>query len=169
MKNNKISIAILFLVMSVFSANYIQDAHACSCASPTDYVAATAESKYVFVGTVTDIDNSGGPQKVHFDVSSVIKGDIPEGKFILENNNIINNNESSSRSSCDVGYQVEVTYNVFVYENAFMNNGMCSTKVVGFLGIMNPIEYNLFYIVILVLAIISVAVVSIFVIRRKRK
>ena len=169
MKNNKISIVILFLVMSVFSANYIQDAHACSCASPTDYVAATAESKYVFVGTVTDIDNSGGPQKVHFDVSSVIKGDIPENKFVLENSNIVNNGELSSRSSCDVGYKTGVTYNVFVYDNAFMNNGMCSTKVVGFLGIMNPIEYNLFYIVILVLAIISVAVVSIFVIRRKRK
>ena len=168
MKNNKVSFTVLFLVMSVFSISYIHDAHACSCAAPTDYVTALAESEYAFTGTVTHIDNSLGPQKIHFDVTSVVKGDIPENKFVLENTNIINNDESSLRSSCDVGYQVGVTYNVFVYDNEFMNNGMCSTKAVGFLGIMNPFQYNLFHITILGLSIIAIATTVVFIIRRKK-
>jgi len=159
----------LFLVMSVFSISCIHDAHACSCAAPTDYVTALAESEYAFTGTVTHIDNSLGPQKIHFDVTSVVKGDIPENKFVLENTNIINNDESSLRSSCDVGYQVDVTYNVFVYDNEFMNNGMCSTKAVGFFGIMNPFQYNLFYIVLSVLILVAIVLIVVVFIRRKRK
>ena len=72
MQNNKISIIVMFLIIGIFFTHYIHDAHACSCASPVDYVGATMESKYAFIGTVTQIDNSDGPQKVHFDVSSVV-------------------------------------------------------------------------------------------------
>lgn len=74
MKSNKASITILFLAMGFFSTSIIYDTHACSCLAPTDYVAAMAESEYVFTGTVTHIDNSLGPQKIHFDVMSVAKG-----------------------------------------------------------------------------------------------
>jgi len=91
-----------------FFTSHIHDAHACSCAAPTDYLAAMAESEYAFTGTVTHIDNSLGPQKIHFDVSSVAKGNIPENTFVLENRNIINNGESSTQSSCDVGYKLEL-------------------------------------------------------------
>ena len=169
MKNNKVSFTVLFVVMGVFSINYIHNAHACSCAAPTDYVAAMTESEYAFTGTVTHIDNSLGTQKIHFDVMSVAKGDIPENVFVLENSNIINNGESSSQSSCDVGYQVGVTYNVFVYDNEFMNNGMCSTKAVGFLGIMNPFQYNLFHIVFFVLILVAIVLIAVVFMRRKRK
>ena len=169
MKNNKVSFTILFLVIGVFSISYIHDAQACSCAAPTDNVTALTESEYAFTGTVTHIDNSLGPQKIHFDVMSVVKGDIPENVFVLENNNIINNGESSLQSSCDVGYQVGIMYNVFVYDNEFMNNGMCSTKAVGFLGIMNPFQYNLFYIVLSVLILVAIVLIVVVLIRRKRK
>ena len=164
----KIRLFLFAIIMAIVLFPIIQESHACSCAAPTDYVAAMMESEYAFIGTVTHIENSEGPQKVHFDVSSVAKGDIAENTFVLENSNIISNGEFSSHSSCDVGYQVGVTYNVFVYDNTFMNNGMCSTKAIGFLGIMNPFQYNLFHIVILVLAIIAVAAVVVLVIRRKR-
>ena len=169
MKSDKISIPVLFLVMGVFSTSHIHDAYGCSCAAPTDYLAAIAESEYAFTGTVTHIDNSLGPQKIYFDVSSVAKGNIPENTFVLENHNIINNGESSTQSSCDVGYKVGVTYNVFVYDNEFMNNGMCSTKAVGFFGVMDPFQYNFFYIVLSVLGLVAVVLIVVVLIRRKRK
>lgn len=162
------SIMVIFLIIGVFSTHYIHDAYACSCASPVDYVGVTMESEYAFIGTVTHIDNSDGPQKVHFDVSSVIKGDITDNTFVLENTNIING-PSSMSSTCDVGYQKGVTYNVFVFDNSFMNNGMCSTKATGLLGIMDPLQYNLFHIVILVLMIIVIVTVSALVVKRKRR
>ena len=139
--------------------------HACSCTTPVDYLQALSESEYAFTGTVIRIDNSDGPQKVHFDVISVAKGDI-SGVFVLTNNNLIMNGEFTYHSSCDVGYVIGVTYNVFVYDNIDMNNGMCTTKVVGFLGILNPFEYNLFYYVIL--GPIG-AGIAIFVVWKKRK
>ena len=126
----------------------IPNSYACSCASTIDYFQAIKESDYAFTGTVTQIDNSDGPQKVYFDVSSVAKGAIEDGSFILENNNIIRHDEFTTQSSCDVGYQIGVTYNVFVYDNNNMNNGMCTTKPVGFLGVLNPVDYNLFYYVL---------------------
>ncbi len=168
MQNNKTSIMVMFLIMGIFSTHYIHDAHACSCASPVDYVGVTMESEYAFIGTVTHIDNSDGPQKVHFDVGSVIKGNIPDNTFVLENTNIING-PSSMGNTCDVGYQVGVTYNVFVFDNAFMNNGMCSTKAVGFFGIMDPFQYNLFYIMIFVLILIEITMIVILIVRRKRR
>ena len=157
----------LFAIMT-FVLFPVPESHACSCAIPVDYVAVTMESEYAFVGTVTHIDNSDGPQKVHFDVSSVIKGEIPGNTFVLKNTNIING-PSSMGNTCDAGYQVGVTYNVFVFDNEFMNNSMCSTKAVGFLGVMDPFQYNLFYIVILVLILIAITMTVIFIARRKRR
>ena len=144
----------------------LPNSYACSCADPIDYFQALSESEYSFTGTVTQIDNSDGPQKVHFDVISVTKGDVPDGVFILANNNLIRNGEFTTHSSCDVGYQIGVTYNVFVYDNIHMNNGMCTTKAVGFLGILNPYEYTLFYYVIL--GFVGVGIV-VFVIWKKKK
>ena len=135
------------IILLVLSLNLVQipESYACSCAQPVDYFLALSESEYSFTGTVTHIDNSDGPQKIHFDVISVAKGDIPDGVFVLSNNNLIRNGEFTTHSSCDVGYKTGVTYNVFVYDNINMNNGMCTTKDVGFLWILNPYEYNLFY------------------------
>jgi len=138
---------IILLVLSLILFQ-IPKSYACSCAAPVDYFQAMSESEYVFTGTVTNIDDSDGPQKVHFDVISVTKGDISDGVFVLANNNLIRNGESTTHSTCDVGYKTGITYNVFVYDNINMNNGMCTTKAVGFLGILNPFEYNLFYYVI---------------------
>jgi len=145
------------IILLLVSFPYVHHSHACSCSAPIDYFQATEESEYVFRGTVTDIDNSDGPQKVYFDVSSVSKGEIPNGVFVLENNNLIWDGEFTRQSSCDVGYQVGVTYNVFVYDNINMNNGMCTTKPVGILGILNPIEYNLFYYVVIGLSVVGVS------------
>lgn len=139
------------VVLLVLSLNLFQipNSYACSCSAPIDYFQALSESEYVFTGTVRHIDNSDGPQKVHFDVISTAKGDISDGIFVLANNNLVRNGEFTTHSSCDVGYETGVTYNVFVYDNINMNNEMCTTKAVGFLGILNPFEYNLFYYVIL--------------------
>lgn len=157
---------LLIIVLLLITSSIIQESFACSCATPVDYVQVVNESQYAFVGTVTQIENSDGPQKVHFDVSSVVKGDISDGKFVLENNNIIRSGETRSRSTCDVGYQLGVTYNVFVYDNAHMNNGMCDTKPVGFLGVFNPLEYNLSY--YLALGLMVSAVVGIVVWRNRK-
>ncbi|QLH06515.1 hypothetical protein [Nitrosopumilus ureiphilus] len=145
--------------------------YACSCASPIDYVQAVNESEYVFIGTVTNIDNSGGPQKIHFNVMSTIKGDISGNTFVLRNTNVASNSESIQvkNSSCDVGYQLGVTYNVFVYENDFMNNDMCTTKAIGFIEMFNLLEYNISYYLILGLIVIVVGIIIGIKIRRKRK
>jgi hypothetical protein len=156
----------LIIVLVFVSIPILPEAHACSCAAPVDYVQAISESEYGFTGTVTYIDNSDGPQKVHFDISSVVKGDILENQFVLENNNLVRHGESVSKSSCDVGYKVGVTYNVFVYDNVHMNNGMCDTKPVGFLGVLNPTEYNLSYYLALGLIVSTVTGIVVW---RKRK
>ena len=156
----------IFLLVLSLSLYPTPNSYACSCAEPIDYFQAVSESEYVFTGTVTYIDNSDGPQKVHFDVDSVVKGNIPDGVFVLANNNLIRNGEFTTHSSCDVGYKTGVTYNVFVYDNINMNNGMCTTKAVGFLGILNPFQYTLFY--YLVLGLVGIGIVG-FVMWRKRK
>jgi hypothetical protein len=156
-------IILLALSLSLFQ---IPNSYACSCAAPIDYFQALSESKYSFTGTVTQIDDSDGPQKVYFDVSGVAKGEIPNGVFVLENNNLIRNGEFTTHSSCDVGYKVGVTYNVMVYDNINMNNGLCTTKPVGFLGILNPFEYTTFYYIFLGMVFVGIVI---FVIWRKRK
>ena len=161
MKTRIFGIVLLFVSIPV-----LHEAYACSCAAPVDYVQAISESEYSFTGTVTFIDNSDGPQKVYFDVISVAKGDILDNKFVLENNNIVRRGLSVSESSCDVGYKVGVTYNVFVYDNVHMNNGMCDTKPVGFLGVLNPLDYNLSYYIALVLIVLSIAGIVVW---KKRK
>jgi len=157
---------VLIIVLLFVSFPILHEAHACSCATPVDYVQAISESEYAFIGTVNYIDNSDGPQKVHFNVIFVVKGDILENQFVLENNNLVRHGESVSESSCDVGYKVGVTYNVFVYDNVHMNNGMCDTKPVGFLGVLNPTEYNLSYYLALGLIVPAVAGIVVW---RKRK
>ncbi len=159
----------LFVLTVLILVPVIQESYACSCSSPVDYVAATMESEYVFIGTVTHIDNSNGPQKIHFDVDSVVKGDISNSKFVLENTGKTRQGDTRSESSCDVGYQMGVTYNVFVYDNESLNNSMCSTKAIGFLGMMNPLQYNIFHHVILALAVIAITMMSILIVKRKQR
>ena len=155
----------IFLILLITFFN-LPNSYACSCTAPIDYFQALSYAEYVFTGKVTQIENSDGPQKVHFEVSSMAKGNITNGVFILENNNIIRHGEFTTNSSCDVGYEVGVTYNVFVYDNINMNNEMCTTKAVGALGILNPIEYNLFYYVILSTFGVGIAVFAVW---KKRK
>ena len=155
-------------LISIIIPTYPPETYACSCASSPDYLLATVESKHVFVGTVTRIDNSDGPQKVHFDVESVVKGNLGE-VYVLENRNIINTGEFTHHSSCDVGYEVGTTYNVFVYANAQMNNGMCTTKPVSAFGILDPFHHNLFQTITLVLASVVIVIVIVFVMKIKKK
>ena len=54
---------------------------------------------------------------------------------------------------------------MFVYENDFMNNGMCTTKAIGFLEMFNLLEYDISYYLILGLIVIVVGII----IWRKRK
>ena len=164
--NNKLKTSFL-LVFAIAGLGFqIPNSYACSCAAPIDYFQALSEADFAFTGTVRQIDDSDGPQKVYFDVGWVAKGDITNGTFVLENNNLIRNGEFTTHSSCDVGYTVGVTYDVMVYDNINMNNGLCTTKPVGFLGILNPFEYTVFYYVIFATAL---AAIAIFVIWRKRK
>ncbi len=149
---------------------FLQNSYACSCAAPTDFLGALQESQYAFIGTVTDIDNSGGPQKVTFSVTQTFKGDIKDHNFVLENLGLSFSDEYTNvkHSSCDVGYQTGITYAVFVYDNIHYNNGMCDTKPIGFLGLslLNPFDYNLFYYVLLGTIVSSVIGVTKW---RKRK
>ena len=167
MKNMWLSVFTLSLI-SISILTFPNESYACSCSSSPDYLLATIESKHVFIGTVTKIDNSEGPQKVHFDVESVVKGDLGD-VYVLENRNIINTGEFTHHSSCDVGYEIGTTYNVFVYANSQMNNGMCTTKPVSAFGILDPFQYNLFQTIILVLVSVATLIVIIFVMKIKKK
>ena len=156
----KIQFLIFAMLMVLISPIFLQNSYACSCASPTDFPAALQESQYAFIGTVSDIDNSGGPQKVTFYVTQVFKGDIKDNNFVLRNLGLgfSDDHTQSMSSSCDVGYQMGITYSVFVYDNVHYNNGMCDTKPIGFLGLglLNPFDYNLFYYAVLGIIIGSI-------------
>jgi len=149
--------------MILISPVFLQNSYACSCKSPADFSAALQESQYAFIGTVSDIDNNGGPQKVTFYVTQVFKGDIKDNNFVLRNLGLgfSDDHTQAMSSSCDVGYQMGVTYSVFVYDDVHYNNGMCDTKPIGFLGLglLNPFDYNLFYYVVLGIIIGSIIVI----------
>ena len=139
--------------MILISPIFLQNSYACNCVTPTDFPAALQESQYAFIGTVSDIDNRKGPQKVTFYVTHVFKGDIKDNNFLLRNLGLgfSDDHTKTMSSSCDVGYQMGVTYSVFVYDTAHYGNGMCDAKPIGFLGLglLNPFDYNLFYYVAL--------------------
>lgn len=160
----KIQFLTFAIFMILISPMFLQNSYACSCAVPIDFSATLQESQYAFIGTVTDIDNSGGPQKVTFYVTHAFKGDIKDSKFVLTNLGLgfSDDHTQTMSSSCDVGYQMGITYSVFVYDNVNYNNGMCDTKPIGFLGLglLNPFDYNLFfYYVVLGIIIGSIIVI----------
>ncbi|AJM93095.1 hypothetical protein [Nitrosopumilus piranensis] len=159
----KTRVSIFTILMILILPLFLQNSYACSCSAPTDFLAALQESEYAFIGTVTDIDNSGGPQKVTFYVTQIFKGDIKDNIFVLENLGLSFSDEytTSKHSSCDVGYQIGITYTVFVHDNVHYNNGMCDTKPIGFLGLglLNPFDYNLFYYVVLGMIVGSIIVI----------
>ncbi len=107
--------AILFPFNSVFA----------SCTAEVNYSKLIEESQIIFKGTVVYIDNSPGPQQIHFDVHEVSKGEIPE-RYILKNLEFVNFEDNSvTTSSINVDYKVGTTYNVYVIGGM---TSMCTTK-----------------------------------------
>jgi hypothetical protein len=105
---------------------YSVDSAFASCIAEVDYEEVFLESELVFEGTVVFVDNSPGPQKIHFDVHEVSKGIISEERFILKNSEFANlGNDSYSTSSVNVGYTVGTTYNVYVTSG---QTSLCTTK-----------------------------------------
>lgn len=124
----KMKTRLVIIIIFAFSLlmPYSIDSAFASCVAEVDYDEIFLESELVFKGTVVFVDNSPGPQKIHFDVHEISKGIIPEERYILENSEVANHgNVSYSSSSVDVGYKVGTTYNVYVTSG---QTSLCTTK-----------------------------------------
>ncbi len=130
----KTSLLLILAVCSLMPVTF--DSAFASCIADVDYEQVFEESDLVFKGTVIFIDNSPGPQKIHFDVHEVAKGVISEERYVLENTNFVNlGNDSYTSSSVDVEYKVGTTYNVYVMDGY---TSLCTTKITS-----PPRAYNL--------------------------
>jgi hypothetical protein len=119
---------IVIIIVFAFSLllPYSVDSAYASCIAEVNYGLVFLESELVFKGTVVFVDNSPGPQKIHFDVHEVSKGIISDKRYILENSEFTNHGDDSySTSSVNVDYIVGTTYNVYVTNG---QTSLCTTK-----------------------------------------
>ena len=119
-----------FTIIIIFAFSlllpYSVDSVYASCIADINYELVFLESELVFKGTVVFVDNSPGPQKIHFDVHEVSKGIIPDERYILKNSEFANlGDDSYITSSVDVGYTIGTTYEVYVMSG---NTSLCTTK-----------------------------------------
>lgn len=125
MNTRFLMIAALAAVMTVPA---LSDQAYALCAEEIDYDLTLENSEFVFTGTVTRLDNYGGPQKVTFLLHDVIKGEINTEKFVFENSRMMFlANDTIGSSSLDVDYKIGKTYKVYVTNG---DTSSCTTMVV---------------------------------------
>jgi len=117
-------IIFLLLIALVFTIPTFDSAFAL-CDANVNYENALKESELVFKGTVTRLDNSGGPQKVYFDIHEVIKGEITGEKYVLENSGHVIHDDIPESSSVSVYYKIGKTFKVYVMDG---QTSQCTTK-----------------------------------------
>ena len=124
-----LTIAVTVIMLSISSFVWFEQAHAsCISENEIDWDTVLFESELVFTGTVTRLDNYGGPQKVTFLIHDVDKGNIDASKHVLENSELeFLENDSVMRSSIDVNYKVGKTYKVYVTNG---QTNQCTTTTV---------------------------------------
>lgn len=107
--------------------DYSESAFA-SCLADVDYFKLLQESKYVFEGTVTKIENNMGPQLVHFDIIRWVGNNPMNSTYVLENGNKVKLSEDSySISSTDVGYEVGGRYIVHINYLHYSTQSICTS------------------------------------------
>ena len=119
----------IFMIISIVlsTCTVWTDQAFASCDANIDYDSKLKSSELVFTGTVTRLDNYGGPQKITFLVHDVIKGEIDTTKYVLENTGkVFLENGNVMSSSVNVDYKIGKTYKAYV-ENG--NTDSCTTKL----------------------------------------
>lgn len=107
-----LSIIVLFAAF-VFDTNI---AFACSCTYPASPAFELASADAVFSGTVTSIaaptvvQSGADPEKVHFNVSKVWKGNISETVDVVT---------AISSASCGYAFETGNNYIVYAYKDSF--------------------------------------------------
>lgn len=155
---------ILIILTIIFSSMIIPHAYACQCLEPAPTEQFLEESEYAFLGTVTEIDNSVGPQMVLFDVELDIKGNIEGDKFLLTNTQLIRNPDGGFVTSCDAGFVVNGTYHVFVIDGTA---DMCTAQLTETF-VMTPIKPTTFNFTPIIFITIGIVAFSLYIWKKRQ-